>query len=708
MTKSIHLSKSFSTNWRRHVWVRPLLVLVVLAAIGWWLRANVEATLQANLRSVLKTTLQAEQSAVQNWVRMQRNQAAAAAADEQIAGAIRSLVTNAKPDAAALELFNLPQSAELRRELEPVLKAQEYNGFVVVEASGRILAAYRSEMVGVMLTDVEMRLFRQKAFAGQSMVSPSAKSRIVLPDRHGVARAGVPTMFAVAPVLGESGEVIAALGLRIQPEVTFTKILEIARIGDTGETFAFDRNGLMLSNSRYDEQLRSIGLLPEGEDSTLNVSLRDPGVNLTTGAQPKLLRSEQPLTYMATEAAAGRDGANLDGYRDYRGVPVVQAWEWLNDEGFGIATKVDVREAHQTLDAISRAIWRLLALLAVVSLAMLAFMMRADRLAEKARLAEIGLKRFGQYTLEEKLGEGGMGVVYRAKHAMLLRPTAVKFLDTAKADDKSIARFEREVQLTSQLNHPNTIVIYDYGRTPEGLFYFAMEYLDGLNLQDLVDRHGPQPEGRVIHILKQVCGSLAEAHSIGLIHRDVKPANILLNVRGGMFDVVKLLDFGLVKLTDNSHEALVTKAGGVVGTPMYMSPEAYLSPNTVDARTDLYAVGAVGYLLLTGMPLFPGESVLDILTHQVKTQPELPSKRLGKPVSPELEQLLLRCLSKPAADRPQSANEIIAELNRVPSANSWTESDARHWWRRYLPNLEPDSPPETANTAQRSETIVLN
>ena len=213
--------------------------------------------------------------------------------------------------------------------------------------------------------------------------------------------------------------------------------------------------------------------------------------------------------------------------------------------------------------------------------------------------------------------------------------------------------------------------------------------------------------GRVIQILKQVCGSLAEAHSIGLIHRDVKPANILLNARGGMFDVVKLLDFGLVKVVDHASEAQVTKAGGVVGTPMYMSPEAYQSPDNIDARTDLYAIGAVGYFLLAGEPPFLGETMLDVLKHQVQSVAEPPSKRLGKPVSPELEQLLLRCLSKSPADRPASASEIIAELDRIPTANSWTEAHARYWWRRYVPHLTITTPPDAITAVQQSSTIVL-
>lgn len=700
------VSLTFNTIWRRHIWLRPLMVLVVLASVGWILRAKVEATLKANLRSVLQTTLRTEHAALRTWMQMQRNQAESAAADEQIARTISSLVNDAKPAAAALELFSLPQAMQLRRELDPVLTAHDYNGYVVVVPSGRVVAAYRSELVGWQLTAVEMTSLRQIAFAGQSMILPPQPSKVALPDRHGVVRVGVPTMFAVAPVRDESSNVVALLGLRIQPEVEFTSILETARIGESGESYAFDRNGLMLSNSRFDEQLRSIGLLPEGADSTLNVSLRDPGVDLTAGARTSQSRSDRPLTFAVAEALAQRDGVNVDGYRDYRGVPVIGAWQWLPDNGFGIVTEVDVSEAHQTLEIIRQAFWSLFGLLGVATLALLFAMLRADRLAEQARLAAIELKRLGQYTLEEKLGEGGMGIVYRARHAMLHRPTAVKFLDAAKTNEKAIARFEREVQLTSQLNHPNTIAIYDYGRTPEGVFYYAMEYLDGVNLEDLVARHGPQPEGRVIHILRQVCGSLTEAHSIGLIHRDVKPANILLCARAGIFDFVKLLDFGLVKVAENSNAALVTNAGGVVGTPLYMSPEAFKSPDKVDARSDLYAVGAVGYFLVTGTPLFSGDRVLDILNHQAKTPPEPPSQRGGQPVSPEMERLLMQCLSKSADDRPATAHEIIFALDELPSANSWTDRDARDWWRRYLPNLTVTSTPKTANSAEFAATVV--
>ena len=245
-----------------------------------------------------------------------------------------------------------------------------------------------------------------------------------------------------------------------------------------------------------------------------------------------------------------------------------------------------------------------------------------------------------------------MGIVYKGHHAILRRPTAIKLLNLEKVNESSIERFEREVQITSQLNHPNTVAIYDYGRTDEGVFYYAMEFLDGIDLQALVEKYGPQSEARVIHILQQVCGSLYEAHSLGLVHRDIKPANLMLNRRGGEPDVVKVLDFGLVKALDEAKQASQSASGGLTGTPLYMSPEAIQTPNAVDSRSDLYAVGAVGYFLLTGQPVFSAADIVELCRQHITKVPDPPSQRLGKAISPELESALLACLEKTRAKPP--------------------------------------------------------
>ena len=295
-------------------------------------------------------------------------------------------------------------------------------------------------------------------------------------------------------------------------------------------------------------------------------------------------------------------------------------------------------------------------------------------------------RQLGQYTLEEKLGEGGMGQVFRARHAMLRRPTAVKLLPPGRAGESALKRFEREVQLTAILTHPNTVQVFDYGRTADGIFYYAMEYMDGLNLDQLVSLHGAQPAGRVVHVLRQVAGALAEAHGIGLIHRDVKPANIILCERGGVPDVAKIFDFGLVREAGNDHQQQsLTGTNVITGTPLFLSPEALTSPESVDARSDLYAVGGVAYFLLAGRHVFEGRSVVEICGHHLHTAPVPPSEKLGAPLPPELEALVLACLEKDADRRPQTARQLLERLDALAPDLVWTEEQARAWWASHGP-----------------------
>ena len=322
-----------------------------------------------------------------------------------------------------------------------------------------------------------------------------------------------------------------------------------------------------------------------------------------------------------------------------------------------------------------------------IFLAML-FIARQQKALQKATLTA---RQLGQYHLEEKLGAGGMGTVYKARRAMLRRPTAVKLLDIDKMSVAAIARFEREVQLTGALTHPNTVAVFDYGRTPDGIFYYAMEYLEGMNLDEMVKRYGALSEARMRYLLRQVCGSLAEAHGSGMVHRDVKPANIFVTCRGGMHDFVKVLDFGLVKSLDSQDAANVTNPNALMGTPLFLSPEAAHRPDSVSARADVYAVGAVGYFLLTGSPVFMGETVIEICMKHLRETPEPPSVRSGKPVSPALESLLLRCLAKAPADRPADAAELLRELEACSVEGKWTHADAAVWWSTHE-NAGPTKP----------------
>jgi serine/threonine-protein kinase len=298
-------------------------------------------------------------------------------------------------------------------------------------------------------------------------------------------------------------------------------------------------------------------------------------------------------------------------------------------------------------------------------------------------------RRLGQYVLEQKIGEGGMGEVYRARHGMMRRPSALKLLRGDQSAPTSLVRFEREVQLTARLTHPNTITIFDYGRTHDGVFYYAMELLDGATLQRIVELDGAQAPGRVVRILTMACGALAEAHAIGLIHRDIKPANIMLCTQGGERDVVKLLDFGLVKELAVDGEAKLTGASTITGTPQYMAPESILAPDSADARTDIYALGAVAYYLLAGSEVFHGSSVVEVCSQHIHQAPQPLSER-GVTAPAALEGIVLACLEKKPERRPQSASEL-RRLLVACDVEAWDDESALAWWSEHKAALGRDA-----------------
>ncbi len=348
--------------------------------------------------------------------------------------------------------------------------------------------------------------------------------------------------------------------------------------------------------------------------------------------------------------------------------------------------------------SISAAVWWLLVVLLCTAASKVIYGLREE-------LRDV--RRLGQYTIEQKLGEGGMGMVYRARHAMLRRPTAVKLLPPDRADEQDISRFEREVQLTAELTHPHTVTIYDYGRTPEGIFYYAMELLEGGSLHDVVRVDGPQPAARVIHILAQAAAALEEAHGVGLIHRDVKPANILLAERGGRSDFVKVVDFGLVKPIRDAEAADLTAANAITGTPQYLAPEAITRPDSVDARSDLYALGAVGYFLLAGRDVFEGGTLVEICSHHLHSEPEPPSEKLDSVLASDLEQLLMACLAKKPSERPQNAAELRRRLGACQDAGRWTEADARAWWNEHGARLRQRREQQYETASARTIAIDL-
>ncbi|UCD24295.1 MAG: serine/threonine protein kinase [Gemmatimonadota bacterium] len=307
-------------------------------------------------------------------------------------------------------------------------------------------------------------------------------------------------------------------------------------------------------------------------------------------------------------------------------------------------------------------------------------------------------QEMGSYRLVEPLGSGGMGEVWSARHRMLVRPAAVKLIhpDSLGVDSNEasvlISRFEREAQVTASLQSPHTVELYDFGTTEDGTFYYVMELLEGTDLEQLVSRFGPQPPERVVHVLRQVCASLGEAHRRGLVHRDVKPANVYLCQRAFQYDFVKVLDFGLVKwhtAHPKDEDLHLSRSGTILGTPSYMAPEIAKGEDAIDGRADLYAVGCLAYWLLTGGLVFEERSYAAMLMAHATRPPQPPSEKIAHPIPASLDSVVLSCLEKEPDSRVQTAEDLVAQLGRVRFDSPWTSDRAADWWERNGGEGEP-------------------
>ena len=307
-------------------------------------------------------------------------------------------------------------------------------------------------------------------------------------------------------------------------------------------------------------------------------------------------------------------------------------------------------------------------------------------------------RELGSYQLGDLLGKGGMGEVYRAKHRMLRRPAAIKLIraDAIGALDEHSAenvlrRFRKEAEAAASLHSPHTIALFDFGVTGDGTFYHVMELLSGLDLESLVTRFGPLPPGRAVYLLRQVCHSLAEAHGMGLIHRDVKPANLYACRLGMETDFVKVLDFGLVKSArrEGVDESLATAPGIATGTPAFMAPEVALGNPDIDHRVDIYALGCVAYWLLTGHFVFEADNAVKMMFEHIRTAPVPPSQRTELPVPPSVDAIVMACLAKDPAARPANADEVSRRLAACDVGEPWTPERAARWWQTNLPDLAP-------------------
>jgi len=615
-------------------------VSAFLLVLGAWTYHAVESSLRELRAAALASTLETQAKTLALWIETHKTDIRRIARDPDVRDHVVALARiAARPGVAPAEYCGAPARRPLVGRVSAVLEEQGAVTFNAIDRSRRIIASRFPEYCGRRLTDAAFERDLAPVFAGETrFVRPLEQHERMesAPARPLLER---PVTWVETPVRDASGAIVAALAFGEYADGEFAAILTAARNGDTGEAYAFDRDGRLLSPGRFG-----------------------------TGSSA-----------LAERAAAAPEGVLLDPYAGYHGRPVIGAWRWLPEYDFGVGVEIGAAEAYAPLRYLNIAFGVVFGALVIAVFAALATTLSIVRLRR-----ELGLgRKIGPYRLMRRIGEGGVAVIYLAQHALLKRPTAVKLMKPARMTDVLVARFEREVQLASSLSHPNTIEIFDYGRTRDGLLYYAMEYLDGMSVTEVVARDGALPVARTIHILRQVCAALAEAHGKGIVHRDISPDNIMVCRHGGQLDFVKVLDYGLVKQMDPKLQTKdLTRGLRIVGTPLYMAPERLRDPADVDPRADIYAVGAVAYTMLTGRRMFTATDDL-ALTSQILNESPMPlAEAASQPIPPELEHLVMSCLAKRREHRTQRVADLAEAFDALALEHRWTQADAEAWWSK--------------------------
>jgi eukaryotic-like serine/threonine-protein kinase len=627
-------SRPASATWA--IWV--LVVSAFLLALGYWTYFAVETSLRGLREAALTSMLEAEAKALALWVENRKTDIQRLARDPSVRDQIVALSRiAARPGVASADYCYAPARRPFVAQVASILEEQGAVTFNAVDRGRRIIASRFAEYCGLNLSEQAFERDLAPVFRGETrFVRPyRLHERLELaPPSLPLER---PVTWVETPVRDASGAIIAALAFGEYADGQFAEILSAGRIGATGEAYAFDRAGTLLSPGRFG-----------------------------TGTTP-----------IALQAASAARGAVLDPYPSYHGHAVIGAWRWLPEYDLGIAVELGAEEAYAPLRYLNIAFGVVFGALVIAVFAALVSVLSVVRLRR-----ELGDgRKIGPYRLRERIGEGGAAAIYLAQHDLLKRPTAVKLLKPARMTDVMIARFEREVQLASSLSHPNTIEIFDYGRTRDGLLYYAMEYLDGLTLSDVVARDGALPVSRCLHILRQVCAALAEAHSKGIIHRDISPDNIMVCRYGGQYDFVKILDYGLVKqVTAHSNTRDLTRGLRIVGTLLYMAPERLRDAADVDARADIYAVGAVAFLMLTGRKLFEATDDVELTTKILSEEPPRVSEAAQQPIPVDLDLIVTSCVEKKRELRPRHVADLGEAFDSLALEHRWTQADAERWW----------------------------
>lgn len=681
----------FSNKRNRFILVVTVFIAFVLGGI--LVRNSVRRAILKDVEEVKLALLSTNRTTLENWITNEIKRIEAIASTPEVIKSAAKIDSIYRIDQKIDVLVKTEEYARSIRLLQDVNNVANYAGLSLVHSKTPMVLtnsyAFEEPELNSPITGLEIGEYiyedYQRACHGESLFIPpfnEIEAVRFLPENY---LPGVFCAFA-APIRNAAGEIIMVAIGTYSAQRQFTTIMQISNHGESSETYALDRKGRMISRSRFERDLQQTKALnfDTTKSSIYNIYIKDPGVNIMKGHHPEEAIVNLDYTEIVEKLFANlqkkdtsHSASLVVPYNDYRGIRVVGAYSWFGEYDFGIIVEEDAKDA--------------LAILTYVDYSFGAFYLIVFTLLfllynSNVKIALIGRKmedfeQLGQYRLLKELGEGGFGKVYLAEHSFLKMNVAIKVLKAEFTNTETLHRFEREVKLTASLSSPNTVRVFDYGTSDKGSFYYVMEYLNGITLSKAIDMEKTFPVGRAIYVLRHICLSLSEAHHKGLIHRDIKPMNIMLCKLGDSYDVAKVLDFGLVKNVDADTQQ--TQLNRIGGTPMFMSPERLRDPLHVDQRADIYAIGCVG------LYMFSGQFVVELISQQMLSGQETIEGQLSQrlidreDVPIELDGLLKSCVHFSPEKRPKDVQELLAKLDALQTQYPWSRSEAKTWWKSF-------------------------
>lgn len=662
-------NRRWNSGW---LWIAAVLPT---ALMGWYTYAKVVSSLKNAVSKELagvvnsvtistKSFLDDRSQLVESWSRQ-----------PAIRHAVIELVEIGRQRDATEALRQAEQSDLIKKQLQELSGVKEVK-FVVWNREGTILASWldsRADVGNQVAPSGAANLVR--VFRGERVLF--GPERLTDTGNGFIPETDAPVMANMVPIRDERGDIVAALLVRgINTFDQFDKLFSEASRADGLDVYAVDRRGVMVTRSPMASALASrVSLDLSAEEFAAVMRVSDPGMEIGPENIGTIQRHALPLTLSAAGATTGRSNERIEPYNNYAGVPVIGAWRWNSDWQLGIIVEREYEVAYAAARIVRFGFLLLAAVLTITALA------AASQIAKQSARVHAAIHPLGRYDVVGELGSGGMGVVIRARHRQLGRDVALKVLRDDRQHREDRLRFDREARLAASLSNPHSVTIYDYGRSEDGEAYCVMEFLHGITLYEVVTRDGPQPFGRVLFILRQICASLDEAHKLGLLHRDIKPQNVMLSLDPSVGDWAVVFDFGLAKSVNPEVGAYQTAETVWAGTPMYMAPERYREPAGMDPRSDIYSIGCIAYFLISGRPPYIECDPESLFALVLSEEPISMSVHRDQAVPQELVQLVGKCMAKHADNRFATVEELSAEVDRLRDEHPWTADEARGWWK---------------------------